>query len=72
MEGARRVSQAPAILISVYLLTLLTALPLTTLVHDALRTHRGNSIAAERAASGVDLQWWTECFAQAGALGKTF
>jgi hypothetical protein len=66
------VNRAPLILASVYVTTLLTALPFATVMYGALRTHLGSSTAAEQAVRGVNLQWWSEFTAQAGALGKTF
>ena len=71
-DGVRRVNGAPVILACVFAVTLLTALPLSMIMRDALRSHLGSSLAADRAASGVNYQWWTEFTAQADPLGKTF
>jgi hypothetical protein len=72
MDGLRRVNRAPVILLCVYLVTLITALPFSLLMRDALQAHLGNSMAADAAARGVNYQWWSEFTGQANALGKTF
>jgi len=71
-EGMRRVNRAPAILACVWGVTLLTALPFSMIMRDALKTHLGSSLAADQASRGVNYQWWTEFSAQAGPLGRTF
>jgi hypothetical protein len=71
-DGIRRVNGALVILACVFAVTLLTALPLSMMMRDALRSHLGSSLAAEQAARGVNYQWWTEFTAQAGTLGRTF
>jgi hypothetical protein len=71
-DGIRRVNRAPVILASVFGVTFLTALPFSIVMRGALRTHLGNSLAAEQAVRGVNYHWWTEFTAQAGGLGKTF
>ena len=71
-EGIVRVNRAPVILVSVWVVTLLTALPFSMIMRDALETHLGSSLAAEQVARGVHYQWWTEFTAQAGPLGRTF
>jgi hypothetical protein len=71
-DGIRRVNQAPVILACVFVATVATTLPFTIIMRDALRTHLGNSLAAEQTARGVNYQWWTEFTAQAGPLGRTF
>ena len=71
-EGVRRVGRAPVILACVFAATLLTALPFSLMMREALRAHLGSSLAAEQAARGVNYQWWTEFTAQADTLGTTF
>jgi len=71
-DGIRQVNRAPVVLACVFALTLLTALPFSLIMRDSLRAHLGSSMAADRAALGVDHQWWTEFTAQAGPLGRTF
>jgi hypothetical protein len=53
-EGWKRVRSAPALLLGVYVMTLGLALPLAITMRGLLRTHLGASLAAERAAEGVN------------------
>ncbi|HUP39039.1 MAG TPA: hypothetical protein VM115_02880 [Vicinamibacterales bacterium] len=71
-DGMSRVNRAPVVVACVFVATLLTALPLSLMMRDALQTHLGNSLTAEQVARGVNVQWWTEFTKQAGTLGKTF
>lgn len=71
-DGIARVARAPVILACVFAATLLTALPFSIAVRDALQAHLGGSLAAEQAARGVNVQWWSEFTQQAGTLGRTF
>jgi hypothetical protein len=71
-HGLRQVNRAPALLGWVFLITLMTALPLSMLMREAIRAHLGNSMVAEQVARGVNVQWWTEFTGEAGSLGATF
>lgn len=71
-EGVRSVNRAPVVLVSVFVATLLTALPSSMMIRDELRLHLGDSLVAEQVARGVHVQWWSEFTAQAGTLGQTF
>src|SRR5262245_24887612 len=71
-EGMRLVTRAPVILACVYVLTLLTALPLSLVIRESIAAHLGNSMLAEQAARSVNVQWWSEFIAQTGTVGKTF
>lgn len=71
LDGVRRVSRAPAIVVGVYVVTLLTAAPLAMVVHDAVATHLGSSVAAESAAAGVNWEWWEEFQSQAIGVERT-
>jgi hypothetical protein len=71
-DGMRRVDGAPAILLGMYLLTLLLSLPLAAALQGMLAGHLGHSLAAEAAAAGVNFGWWQEFSAQAVGLGTTF
>ena len=71
-EGIVRVNRAPVILASVWVVTLLAALPFSLMLRGALETHLGSSLTAEQVARGVNYQWWTEFTAQAGPVGRTF
>lgn len=72
LDGIRRVNEAPAILACVFIVTLLTALPFSAVLREAVRAHMGNSLAAEEAARGVNYQWWTEFAAQSTGMAGTF
>ena len=71
-DGIGRVLRAPVLVAGVYLLTLLLAAPLTLALHDAIASHLGASVAAERAAGGVDWEWWEEFRSQARGFERTF
>ncbi|HXW05758.1 MAG TPA: hypothetical protein VD833_11035 [Vicinamibacterales bacterium] len=71
-DGLRRVNGAPAVLAGLFVLTLLVAIPLAVALAGMIEMHLGASLAAERAASGVDYDWWQEFSEQASGLGTTF
>jgi hypothetical protein len=71
-DGIRVASRAPVVLAGVYVVTLLTALPLSLLMRSALASHLGNSMIAEQVARGVHVQWWSEFVSQSGTSGETF
>ncbi len=71
-DGMTRVNRAPVVLICVYLVTLMAALPLSMVIRDALVADLGDSLVAEQVARGVNVQWWNEFTDRAGTLGKTF
>lgn len=60
------------ILVCVFVVTVLTALPFSIALRQALAAHLGGSMAAAEAARGVNYVWWTEFTGQANELGKTF
>jgi len=72
LDGIRRVNRAPALLAGVVLLTLLMALPLGMTLRGMIGGHLGDSLAAERAATGVNWEWWQEFMEQASGVGVTF
>ena len=71
-DGWKRVLAAPAIVAGVYVMTFALALPLAITLRGALAAHLGSSLAAETAATGVDVDWWQEFTAQATGLRTTF
>jgi hypothetical protein len=71
-DGIRRVNRAPVILASVFLVTLVTALPMAAVLRETLRAHLGHSLAADQAVRGVNYQWWTEFSAQSSGFARTF
>jgi hypothetical protein len=71
-DGMRRVNDAPLILAGVWLMTVLFSLPLTLALRDALAAHLGSSLAADRAASGVNYEWMQEFGEVATGAAATF
>jgi hypothetical protein len=72
LAGFRRVLAAPAVLFSVYVITLAAAVPFALLLWNSLQTHLGASLMADSAASGVNWDWWQEFAGQARGLETTF
>jgi hypothetical protein len=71
-EGVSRVNGAPVMLVGMFLVTLLTGLPLAYALSGAIAAHLGPSLAADAVARGTNYDWWQEFTAQAEGLGKTF
>ena len=71
-DGIRRVNHAPALLIGVWVLSVLVSLPLALAMRAMLKDQLGDSLAADTAASGVNYDWMQEFSAQATGLGVTF
>jgi len=71
-DGLRRVHAAPSVLFGVYLLTLLVALPLASVVRGAIGDDLGPSLTAGRVADGVDYEWWQAFEERATGLATTF
>ncbi len=71
-DGWRRVIRAPAILAGVFAATLMATLPLAVVLRGRLESHLGSSLMADRAAEGVNWDWWQEFTAQATGVGATF
>jgi hypothetical protein len=72
LDGVKRVVSAPALLIGVFVLTCVLALPLALTLRGMLGEHLGNSLAAAEAADAVNYDWWQEFEAQAAGLGTSF
>ena len=72
LDGIRRVGKAPALLVSVYVITLLAAAPLGVIMRDAIATDLGSSVAADSAAVGVNWEWWEEFQSHATGIARTF
>ena len=70
-DGVKCVAAAPALLAGVYLVTLLAALPLALVIHDAIASHLGSSVAADAVATGASWEWWEEFGAQARGIEET-
>jgi len=71
-DGLGRVHAAPSVLFGVYLLTLLLALPLASVVRGAIADDLGDSLTAGRVADGVDYEWWQAFDQRATGLATTF
>jgi hypothetical protein len=71
-DGIGRVNRAPVVLVCVFVVTLVAALPLSMVLRDELRADLGSSMVGEHAARGVHVHWWTEFAARTGPLGRTF
>ena len=72
LDGVRRVTRAPTILIGVWLMTVATTLPLALVIRGMIAQHLGSSLAADSAASGVNYDWMQEFADQASGIGVTF
>jgi hypothetical protein len=71
-DGVRRVNGAPLVLVGMFLLTLLVALPLSIALRGMIAQHLDDSLVADTLATGTNLEWWEEFSAQATGLGTTF
>jgi hypothetical protein len=70
-DGIRRVHAAPVIVVAVWALSVLLALPLGLVLRGLIRTSLGASLAADTAARGVNYDWWNEFLQQTGGIGTT-
>ena len=70
--GIGGVNRSPLIVIGMFLVTLLIALPLSVALRGMVEAHLGGSLAADTAATGVNYPWWQEFSASATGLGTTF
>jgi hypothetical protein len=69
--GWRRVFAAPTLLLGIWLLTLLAALPAAWTVGTAITEHLGSSVEAGRIAAAPDEGWWGEFLARARGAALT-
>ena len=72
IDGLNRVKNAPAIVIGVWVSTLVMAMPLAIVLQQMIGAHLGSSMAAQAAAEGVNYDWWNEFLAQTSGVGATF
>jgi hypothetical protein len=72
LEGWRRVLRAPGLTAGVLAATFMLALPLGIAMADAIETHLGSSVEAERALEGWPSGWAAEFGAQAQGIARTF
>lgn len=71
-DGVRRVNAAPTIVLAVWAVSLLLALPLGLVLRGLIETSLGSSLAADAAATGVNYDWWNEFLHQTGGIGTSF
>jgi hypothetical protein len=71
-DGLRRVNGAPMVVLGMFAVTLLIALPLSIALRGMIEAHLGASLAAGSAAAGINYDWWQEFSAQASGLATTF
>lgn len=72
IDGIRRVAKAPTLVVGVYMVTLLTTIPLGIVIYEAIATDLGNSVAADTAVSSVNWEWWEEFQSRATGIKRTF
>lgn len=65
--GIARVDRGPAIVLTLWLVTVLASVPAGLAVHGAVERQLGGSLEAEGAAAGGDYDWLTEFGAVTGA-----
>jgi hypothetical protein len=70
-DGILRVSRAPAIMVSVWLMTLAVSLPLTVVVRQAIERQLGASLEAHKVADGADFDWIDEFQNQSSGVAAT-
>jgi hypothetical protein len=70
--GIRRVNGAPLVVVGMFAVTLVVALPLSYVLRSEIGAHLGSSLAADAAAAGTNDDWWQEFSAQASGLATTF
>ncbi|MCX6550818.1 MAG: hypothetical protein NTY02_07415, partial [Acidobacteria bacterium] len=71
-DGWRRVFQAPAILLGMWLIAVLTVIPAGLVVEQGIATSLGSSLDAQTLATGVNSEWWDRFGETATGLGATF
>lgn len=71
-EGLARAARAPGLLVLLWIVNLLVALPLAVSVGHEIEASVGRSLVAGRLVSGFDTRWQGEFSHQAQGLAKTF
>ncbi len=71
-DGALRVVRAPVVWAGVWVLTIIITIPSGLALESSIAASLGNSRAAERAADGVDMDWWDLYAEGADGIGSTF
>lgn len=70
-DGIRRVLSAPSVLVSVWALTTLVALPVTLAIRAEIAGNLDRSLAAPAAARGMNYEWMQEFAGQGAGLATT-
>lgn len=71
-DGLRRVNGAPHVLVGMFLVTLMLALPLSIALRGMIEAQLGGSLAADTLAAGANYDWWQEFSTHAAGLATTF
>jgi hypothetical protein len=71
-DGWGRVLRAPVILLSVFLATLLFAMPSGRIVEQHIADSLGNSLDARTMVGGVNSEWWERFGKDATGIDRTF
>jgi hypothetical protein len=71
-SGIRRLAAAPGMLLFVWLVNLLIALPAAVVLEEAIHRSAGGSLARESLRAGFDTGWHGEFKAEAEGLAATF
>ena len=71
-DGAGRVFRAPSVLLGVFLVTLLMAVPPGIVIQNSISSSLGHSQDADTAATGVNTEWWDRFSETATGLDGTF
>ena len=69
--GWRCVVRAPALIVGIWMLTILNALPAVWTMYGAIEEHVGPSLVAGRIAAAPEEGWWGEFLAQARGVART-
>jgi len=71
-DGWGRVLRAPAILLGVWFLTLLIAVPAGRMIETGIADSLGHSLDAEQMAAGANGEWWERFGQAASGIDATF
>lgn len=71
-NGLRRVGASPKLVVWLWLINFIVAIPLTMVMSDQIESAIGASLAQEKLRAGFDIEWYEEFAYAANDLGKTF
>src|SRR2546421_2173346 len=71
-DGIRRVVSAPSVVVVVWTITTLAALPLAYAIRSDITASLGQRLTADAAARGMNYEWMREFAGQATGLASTF